>query len=194
MCDQGSNGIVVGIVTSLEDEDKIGRVKVRYPYLEDQESHYARIAAPMAGRDRGAFFCPETGDEVLVCFEQNDPRRPYVLGALWSLVDTPPKNDGDQVANNWRFFRSRSGHLLKLDDTKGGEKIELIDKDGKHTVAIDSAGDNVRVVCDTGDVRISASAGTVTISAKTVAIEATQDMKLTANGTMTISGASVKIN
>ncbi len=195
MCEQGTNGIVVGIVTQLNDGDRIGRVKVRYPTMEDQESHWARMATLMAGPGRGTYFLPDPDDEVLVAFEHNDPRRPYVLGGLWSRTDSPPQGDGDQARNNWRFIRSRSGHVIKLDDTSGGEKIELIDKDGRHTIAIDSAAAGIRVVSDSGDVHVTATAGKVTVSATTVEISATGDMTLSANGTLTIKGrTAVNIN
>src|SRR2546426_9457473 len=78
-------GVVAGIVTNNEDPDGLGRVKIRFPWLsEDNESWWARIAAPMAGKERGAYFLPEVDDEVLVAFEHGDVNFPYVLGALWN--------------------------------------------------------------------------------------------------------------
>lgn len=195
MCEHHSNGILVGIVTDLADDDAIARVRVRYPTLDDQESHWARIATLMAGPGRGAFFKPEKDDEVLVAFEHNDPRRPYIVGALWSKVDTPPSDDGDKVKNNWRFFKSRSGHIIRFDDTEGAEKIELIDKDDKLSVTLDSSADSATVICKSGDVNVTADKGTVTISASNVEITAKKDMTLSAGGTMTIKGTTaVNIN
>ena len=37
----------------------------------------------MAGRNRGTWFVPEAGDEVLVAFEHGDVKEPYVIDALW---------------------------------------------------------------------------------------------------------------
>jgi uncharacterized protein involved in type VI secretion and phage assembly len=188
------NGIVVGVVKSLDDPDGLGRVKLTFPHLEDQESDWARVAAPFAGKDRGAFFRPEVEDEVLVVFEHGNPRRPYVVGGLWSKVDTHPADDGNATQNNWRFIKSRSGHIIKLDDTKGAEKIELIDKDQSRKVVIDSANSKIQVVCDQGDIEVTANSGTVTVQAMTVTIKASGDMTLQATGTMTIAGATVNIN
>ena len=81
---QQVNGIVIGLVTDLADPENLGRVRARYPYLGDEISDWARLVTPMAGKDRGVFFRPEVGDEVLVAFELGDVRRPYVLGSLWS--------------------------------------------------------------------------------------------------------------
>lgn len=191
---QRENGILVGIVTDLKDPDGLGRVRTRFPYLNDQVSTWAKIASPMAGKNRGLFFRPEVDDEVLVAFEMGDPRRPYVLGALWSKVDSPPSDDGDAEKNNWRFVRSRSGHMLKFDDTNGGERIELIDKDGKHKITIDSSGDKIQIICESGNVEVKASAGKISLEAKEAEIKTSGNMTLQANGQMTIKGSVVNIN
>ncbi len=188
------NGIIIGLVSDLNDPEGLGRVKVKFPTLNDEESDWARLAMPMAGSDRGTFFRPEVKDEVLVAFEHGDARRPYVVGSLWSKTDKPPKDDGNATQNNWRFIQSRSGHIIKLDDTQGQEKIEIIDKDGAHKIVIDSANKKIQVICDTGDVEVKAGAGTVKIEALTVEIKATANMTLEASGTMTIKGATVNIN
>jgi uncharacterized protein involved in type VI secretion and phage assembly len=193
MCD-GPNGIVVGVVTSLKDDERLGRVRVRYPHLEDQPSEMARLATVMAGPDRGSFFVPEPGDEVLIAFEHNDPRRPYVVGSLWSKVDPPPAGDGDPEANNLRFIRSRSGAVIRFDDTQGAEKIEIVDKDVKHSITLDSAAKRIDVVSKNGDVGVSAEAGTVTVKAETVDLHATGAMTLRADGKLTIRGSIVEIN
>src|SRR3977135_4225334 len=151
---QRENGILIGIVADLEDPDGLGRGRVRFPYLNDQLSNWAKISTPMAGKNRGLFLRPEVDDEVLVAFEMGEPRRPYVLGGLWSNVDTPPADDGKARENNWRFFQSRSGHILKFDDTNGSERIEVIDKSGSHKIVIDSSGDKIQITCDSGNLEI----------------------------------------
>jgi uncharacterized protein involved in type VI secretion and phage assembly len=188
------NGVVIGIVSSLEDPENIGRVRVTFPHLGDQESYWAKLVTLMAGADRGSRFVPEVGDEVLVAFEQGEPRRPYVLGALWSKADTPPEDDGNQIDNNWRYFKSRSGHILRFDDTDGAEKVEIIDKDEAHKITIDTSGDKIEIVCDSGDVSVVAESGKVEVKSSEVKIESTGDMTLSAAGTMKIEGATVNIN
>ena len=188
-----SNGIVIGIVSSLEDPDALGRVQVTFPHLANQKSNWARLAAPMAGPKQGMFFRPEVEDEVLVAFELNDPRRPYILGSLWSNVDKPPVNDGKTKENNWRFLRTRSGHMLKFDDTKGKEKIEIIANDTKRRIVIDTSADKIQIICDKGDIEVTAG-GNITVEAAKVEIKASGDMNLEAGGKMTIKGATVDIN
>jgi uncharacterized protein involved in type VI secretion and phage assembly len=194
MSDRETNGIVIGLVTNLEDDQGIGRVKVSYPNMEDEESEWARLAAPMAGNRRGAFFRPEVGDEVLIAFEQGDIRRPYVVGSLWSKTDSPPPDDGNAKENNWRFIQSRSGHIILLDDTAGKERIVLVDKDGTRKVVIDSGNQKIQVICEQGDIEVKAAAGEVKIEALNVSVKASAELKLEATGNVTIKGAMVNIN
>src|SRR5438105_220923 len=174
MHDGRGTGIVIGIVTNLNDPDRLGRVRVKFPHLGNELSDWGRLVSLMGGKDRGAFFRPEVGDEVLVAFEHGDARRPYILGAVWSSEDKPPPDDGKPVENNWRQIRSRSGHVIKFDDTKGAEVIEIIDKDGARKVVIDSAKKKIQVVCDSGDVEVTAPAGNVKVNAKTIELKATE--------------------
>src|ERR1700750_1699162 len=85
------HGVVIGIVTNNQDPDGMHRVKVRFPWLNlDDESHWARVATPMAGDKRGAYFLPEPDDEVLVAFEHGSLEHPYVIGSLWNGKDKAP--------------------------------------------------------------------------------------------------------
>ena len=194
-------GVVVGIVTNNKDPDGLGRVKVKIPVLSgDDESHWARVVTFMGGKERGAFFLPEVDDEVLVTFEHGDLSSPYVIGALWNGVDKPPETNGDGK-NNVRLIKSRSGHMIRLDDTDGAEKIEVIDRTGKNLISVDTASNTVTVNSDK-DINLSAPNGTITIEAQDVAIKASASaktesgagMELNASGTMTIKGATVNIN
>jgi uncharacterized protein involved in type VI secretion and phage assembly len=107
-------GVVVGIVTNNKDPDNLHRVKVRFPWLSnDVESHWARVAAPMAGKNRGAYFLPEVDDEVLVAFEHGQVDHPYVVGSLWNGKDNAPESNADGE-NNHRTLRSRSGLTISL--------------------------------------------------------------------------------
>src|SRR5215510_16339114 len=113
------NGVMVGVVTNNQDPEGLGRVKVRFPWFSNEdESGWARIAAPMAGKERGIYFLPEVDDEVLVAFEHGRVDHPYVLGCLWNGQDTAPENNNDGE-NNHRTIKSRSGHVVRLNDAAG---------------------------------------------------------------------------
>jgi uncharacterized protein involved in type VI secretion and phage assembly len=194
-------GVVVGIVTDNQDPNNMARVRVKFPWLsDDNESWWARMAVPMAGPGRGSYFLPEVDDEVLVAFEHGDVRSPYVVGALWNGKDAPPTNNSDGQ-NNLRLIHSRSGHLVRLDDTNGDEKIEVIDKSGGNKITIKSSDNSMRLEC-TGNMSLECK-GKMTLHASAgVEITSDVDMKIQANATldmessapMTIKGAIVSIN
>jgi uncharacterized protein involved in type VI secretion and phage assembly len=195
------NGVVVGVVTNNQDPDGMGRVKVKFPWLsESDESNWARVAAPMAGKEHGFYFLPEVEDEVLVAFEQGDARFPYVLGALWNGKDAPPvKNDDGK--NSVRVIKSRSGHVIRLTDEDGKEKIELIDKSEKNSIIFDTAKNTITITTDK-DITLSAAQGTIKLDAQKIEIKSSADMKIEAGAgmdakaatQMNIKGATVNIN
>lgn len=164
-------GVVVGVVTNNQDPDGLGRVKVTFPWLsDDNESNWARVMAPMAGGGRGFYMLPEVGDEVLVVFEQGRFDHPYVLGALWNGVDAPPADNGDG-RNNLRVIRSRSGHTITLDDTEGAEKITVADGAGKSSVVLDAAKGSVAIEAQ-GDITLKSASGAVSIQCQTFSVSA----------------------
>jgi len=186
-------GVVIGIVSNNQDPDGLARVKVTFPWLsESEESHWARIVSFMAGENRGAYFLPEVGDEVLLAFEHGDINRPYVIGALWNGVDKSPASN-DDGNNNVRVIQSRSGHKIRLDDTDGSEKIEIIDKKGSNSIVWDTASDKITVSADK-DVEIKAGQGKITMQATEIKVNSSGNATIEASGTMTIKGATVNIN
>lgn len=186
-------GVIAGIVSDLGDPENLGRVKVTFPDLGGVSSDWARIIAPSAGSGRGALFRPESGDEVMVSFERGDLRSPYVLGGVWSQADPPPPGDGDQRANNLRSITSRSGHAITFDDTPGGEKLEITDRDGRH-VTLDSAGKKITVRAPSGDVEVQADTGNVRLIGQQVFVTATQELHLHSDGIVKITGRSIDLN
>ncbi len=194
-------GVVVGVVTNNQDPDGLGRVKVKFPWLSDtDESYWARIVSPMAGNGRGLYCLPEVDDEVLVVFEHGDVRFPYVLGALWNGKDKPPADNSDGK-NNVRLLKSRSGHVIRLSDEDGKEKIEIIDKSEKNSIVFDTAKNTITITADK-DIILSAPQGTIKldgqkIEAKSSAdakVEAGAGMDVKASATLNIKGATVNIN
>jgi uncharacterized protein involved in type VI secretion and phage assembly len=186
--------LVAAVVDDLDDPEGLGRVRVRFPHLDQELSNWARLVSAGAGHDRGNFFRPERGDEVIVAFEHGDPRRPYVLGGVWSVPDPPPP-DKKAVDNDLRQIVTRSGHLVRFDDGKGAERIEIIAAGGDQKVVLDPAGKRIEVTADQGDVVVEASSGNVEVtSSKNLTISAGGNVEIKATGTLKLSGSSVDIN
>jgi len=194
-------GLTVGIVTNNQDPDNLGRVKVRFPWLSDEEeSHWARVLSPMAGKERGIYFLPEVEDEVLVAFEHGMMEFPYVLGALWNGKDAPPATN-DDGKNNLRVIKSRSGHVIILDDTAGEENITIADKTGKNMIVISSKENMISIMADS-DITLESTNGKLKLSGKgieiksgaEIKIEASQNMDVKAGPQLNIKGNMVNIN
>lgn len=192
-------GVAIAVVTKNQDDEGQCRVKVRYPWHDKpNDSYWARLATPMAGDGRGLVVIPEEGDEVLVAFEREDLRFPYVLGALWNGKDKPPFDNSDGK-NDQRIFRSRKKHQLVFDDGKKGS-VQLIHEKGRKVtldddgfVVEDEKGNVVKVDSNSGAMTIEAK-GQLNIKARSITIEAQTTLEIKANATMTIKGATVMIN
>lgn len=163
-------GMVVALVTNTKDEAGCGRIKVKFPWLSDQdESCWARVLAPMAGNGFGVYFLPSVGDEVLVGFEHGMIEFPYILGSLWSQKSKPPEPNNDGK-NNRCMIQSRSGHVIIFDDTEDSEIITIRDKSKNNKIVIDTAK-------------------------KTITLTAEENLTLEAKGTLSLkSDGDIKIN
>jgi len=126
-------GVVPGIVTSLDDPEGLGRIQLKFPKISPSlESSWAPVAAPLAGKQRGAFFMPELNDEVLVAFENGNFNHPYIIGHLWNGKDIPPESDPKN-----RVFVTPGGHTLRFED--GDEKKIVLKSSSGQTVILDDA-------------------------------------------------------
>ncbi|WP_239375971.1 VgrG-related protein [Frankia sp. Cj5] len=201
----GIAGAVPAVVTNITDPENRGRVRVKLPWLSgDYESDWARVAMPGAGPDRGLLMLPEVDDEVLVVFEQGDPRRPFVLGGLHNGVDAPPFDGGvDGAAGQVvrRGLRSRKGHEIVVSDADGAEHIEILTSGGRVRILLDhdSGGLTVETAADVvvrarGKISMSAD-GDLDISARGKgSISADAGLTLRSGADVTVQGSVIKLN
>jgi uncharacterized protein involved in type VI secretion and phage assembly len=187
-------GVAPARVTDNADPQGLCRVKVAFPWHEDPGAgHWARLVTPMAGKDRGVVAIPEVGDEVLVAFERDDLRFPYVLGGLWNSKDTPPAVNRDG-RNDRRIFKSRAGHSLTFDDGADGA-VALMLHDGKKIVfdddgirVEDGKGNRIVIATDSGAITIEAT-GHLTIKAASVAVQVATELEISA-GSLRLSATA----
>jgi uncharacterized protein involved in type VI secretion and phage assembly len=196
---QAPSGVVVGQVSDTNDPEKLGRVKLTFPWLsDDYVSAWARTVHAGAGKDRGALILPEVGDEVLVIFEQGDLRRPYVLGGLYNGVDQPDSKgiqpvDSGSGAINRRSIVSRRGHRIDLLDSDGRtEGITLATGDDKLSVTIDATKTTITVHAD-GTVKIEGSQGIVIDSSAAKLELKGGEISVNASGNLKLKGANTTV-
>lgn len=176
-----SGGFLAQVV-SLDDPDKRSRVQVKllgFDAVAQQDSTiWARVVAPFAGDDRGAYFLPDVGDEVFVSFVQGDARYPVILGGLWNGAAKAPADIQSGGVNRYKRIKSRNGIVITLDDqsgqetltleTPGGQTVTLKDGPGSLTLE-DSNGNSIKM--ESAGITIQASAK-VTVQAPKVDVSA----------------------
>ncbi len=197
-------GVVCALVTNNDDPDRLGRVKLKFPWLsDDYESDWSRLATPGAGPDSGVTFLPQVNDEVLVAFEQGEIQRPYVLGGLWNGVDKPRLGDGlvDNGAINRRGIVSRRGHRFVLFDGQGDSGIALLTSDDRLSIALHETGTEIHVRSDgtiliegTRDITVKSSANVSVEASGTLTLKGQGGVTITSSGVVDIDGSVIQLN
>lgn len=214
----GHCGLALGVVEALDDPESLNRVKVRLPWRADAgDGVWARPATLDAGDGYGAVVVPNVGQEVLVGFVDGDPATPVVLGSLYNGTQQPPVVV-DADTNAVRVLITPDGHALHLEDGDSaaakllsgkGHSVVLNDKDSEVVIthadsgnAIRLSGDGIELTAEQGDIKLSSSAGTITLDSlklqakasgpSTIESSATFDLK--ASGSLGLKGSLVTIN
>jgi phage baseplate assembly protein gpV len=215
--DMALGGVYYAIVTQNKDEElSLARVKVRFPWMDggDQDqTHWARVSAPMIGAEFGAYTLPEVNDTVLVMFIAGDIRWPVVIGGVWNKTDTPPELNEDGK-NDFRFIKSRAGSRMLLDDSSNS-KVVLADVKSTNSLGIGDFAEGgsgnsafeipvatainggkskgVSATASKGTMNLWCPAGTLTIKAKNVEITASDKADFKAGGDMKLSGGTMGV-
>lgn len=201
-----SMNLTVGVVTSIEDKDGLGRVKVRLLNrgTSDIETGFIRVMTPMAGKEWGMFFFPEVNDEVVVGFFDGDISSPVVLGSLWNSNNTIPQKIESNDKNYTRLIKTKSGHTVSFYDEDGKGVIEIktggeelnvkledekkamtvSDKDGKNLIKIDADKGEISITADK-KITLQADKSTVTISS---------NIEMKNNGDIKLDGNKIALN
>ena len=207
-------GLLYATVSDVVDPAKLGRVKLTLPTLGDTvTTTWARVLAPGAGEKHGVYWPLEVGDEVLVAFVGGHPEHPVVMGALWSankLAAVP-----DAARRTHRLLASPAGHTLRMDDTQGAQKLEIIAAGGENAIAVDVAkgkltitakttleikvGEDITLTLGDGKVTIQCKelavkdATDVTVAGQAITLEATKGLALTGNAGVNINEGALEV-
>lgn len=200
------NTLITGFVTDNQDPDSMGRVKLAI-YLSEipTETDWLPMVSHFAGDDKGIFSLPDTGDMVLAAFMDEDYKKGYVMGGIWPQAAAIPLSEENPDAdlngdggNNIRYFRSRSGQRIILDDTDGAEKIQVLNPDGTSRIELDGENELINLQTEL-DVTLNA-AGMISLTAEEMEITVDGDLTgqcenvgLEASGDLSVEGNSVAL-
>lgn len=162
-------------VMSVEDPESQARVQVRLLSYDGPDSQdgplWARVAAPFAGGDRGAFLLPDVGDEVLVTFVNGDPRMPVVVGSLWNGRDAPPETLGGDRVDRWTLVGKAGTRIAIEEESSGSPTISLTTPGGVSYTLTDAGG---------GKAELRGGGNTVTVDPNGVNVQAAARVEVTA--------------
>ena len=181
------------LVTDIKDPLRQGRVKLKFPWLDDMYVSDWTRTVQFGGVKGGSMISPDVDDEVLVAFDRGALDHPYVIGGLYNGVDKPdpvdvPVYDPTRGKVTRRTVSDRSNNRLDLLDQSVGLKrgVRLSTGDNRLTINLDRTKTEI-VVDSKGKVSIRGTGA--------VAVNAGGNLSLNAVGSMTIrSGGPMNIN
>ncbi|MEZ2445373.1 type VI secretion system Vgr family protein [Chitinophaga sp. RCC_12] len=154
------------VVTDNNDPKGLGRVRVKFQWQQQGATPWLRLVSPHGGTEKGFYFIPENGEEVWVDFEGGNPEVPVVLGTVYN---GNAKTGFGDAQNNLKVIKTRSGHIIRLDDTDGAESITITDKSG-NIVTMDTSAQSINI----------AAMENITINAKNISFTAKENIQVSA--------------
>jgi type VI secretion system secreted protein VgrG len=151
-------------VTDNFDPRGFGRIRVRFHWMKpSQKTPWIRITSMHGGSEKGMYFVPEIGEEVMVGFEGGRAEKPFVLGTVYhARAKTSFGNEG----NDMKVLQTRSGTRIIYNDAEGS--ITIFDP-SENTIHMDGKG-NITM----------SSKETINLNSKIINITASQDVNVTA--------------
>jgi uncharacterized protein involved in type VI secretion and phage assembly len=180
--------LMLALVTNTNDPDNMGRVKVKFPSLGDNiESQWARVVTMGAGNGRGVFMMPQSDDTVVVGFEHGDPRRPFVLGTLYTGKEKLP-NELKGSGREPMFAVKTPDKIFAQSD----KELKLTSNE-KMTVEIKGNPGEIAVTSD-GDTKFDGKKNIKSTAAQNFEVTANSSVKIKGSGTVEIeSSGQVKV-
>lgn len=177
-------------VVSVNDPQRLNRIEIEllsHSGAPRQAGRlWARVAAPFAGANKGAFFLPDVDDEVVVSFVNGDSRYPIILGSLWNGADAAPETLGGsgESVDRWTIKGKAGSRVAIVEETPGHAVISFKTPGGVEAELTDAGG---------GKVEIKAAGTTVTIDPQGVTVNTPATVRVQAT-TVEISASMVTVN
>lgn len=145
-------GVQSAVVTGPDNEemylDEYHRIKIQFHWdregKNDQNSScWVRVAQAVSGDGFGCQFTPRVGDEVLVCFLDNDPDQPLIVGSVYNGKHQQPyANSADQGVKLKSFPKAGSDNFNELRFTcKKDEELVYLQAEKDMSVLVKNDAD-----------------------------------------------------
>jgi len=188
-------GLHIGVVTQLQDDpDGEHRILVKLPVVDPTaEGTWARIATLDAGENRGSFFLPEIGDEVIVGFIYDDPRDAVILGMLNSSAKPAPLEASDD--NFEKGFITKTGMKILFNDetktltmeTPTGKKIVLDEDEG--AIKLEDENGN-SIIMDSNGITIESGTDLILKAGSNLQVEGGANTEIKAGASFKAEGSA----
>ena len=208
------SGIVTGIVKEIYNDEYPGmiRVEIRTREKDSNVTDWIKIVTPYAGSDRGIYFLPEVGDEVIVAYYYGNVYQPYVIGSVWNQNSSKLPNNMANENNTIKKIRTKRGHEIIFYEEDGKDDLEIHtpknltikmndenevifiqDKDGKNIIKVDCKKGEINVTAEK-KIALESGSSSVTIDNNSRKIAITSDsISIEAKQSLTLKGQSVKM-
>jgi uncharacterized protein involved in type VI secretion and phage assembly len=205
----GPHGFAIapGIVLNNIDAIGEGRVQVKVPSRPSLEP-WARLPSVGGSSGRGFMWVPAINDEVLVAFAEDDSSTAYVLGGLWSTMNSPPLPTAADTLTKKVIktgLTQALGHKLEFDDaeqsitiTTSTQQTILMDP---QTIKLSNLAGTVSITLDNDEQAISITAvNKIELSALEISMTATtidmsgSKVSITSAGPCTVQGLPIQLN
>ncbi len=128
-----------GIVKDINDPEHLNRVKVNclgyYDEAKDDELPWATVVMPVTNasiKGNGGNHHLEVGSWVVGFFRDGPSAQdPMVIGSIATQTDGTKDLPTEASVDN-KVYKSKSGHLIEIDNTSGSERIKVAHKSGSH--------------------------------------------------------------
>jgi hypothetical protein len=185
-----------------------GQIKVKVPGIleetADGSSHQPIEVLAAPAFLPGFFFVPENQAPVWVEFVAGDINYPIWTGVWYPEGATPKPVSGDAPTLDQKVIRSKSGHVVQLDDTSGSEQLVIKDEKNNSTITLASSGITIEaavgitlsykpssgtastVTLDSNGITVSCGDSSITIAPDHILLKSA-DVKVKVDNTMDVS-------
>ena len=167
------------VVMDNKDPYELGRVRVQFLWQKEHDDNmitpWIRIAQPHGGDNKGFYFIPEIGEEVMVAFENGNAEKPYVTGTLYHGQQHPGSGWYSDT-NDVKAIRTRNGHTIEIYDEGKDGYIKIYDNEKFNYILTFSTDNKLIKLQSTGNIELYAKNNIIMEAGNHINMKAGVDM------------------